>query len=85
MSEQEHNVAAQQAEDVVVDENHLIAERRNKLKQIRDKGQAYPNDFVPNTLQRIYTLNTVNWIKKLSTHKKTHKNCWPHDVKACHG
>ena len=47
MSEQEHNVAAQQAEDVVVDENHLIAERRNKLKQIRDKGQAYPNDFVP--------------------------------------
>ncbi len=47
MSEQEHNVAAQQAEDVVVDENHLIAERRNKLKRIRDKGQAYPNDFVP--------------------------------------
>lgn len=31
-----------------VDENHLIAERRNKLKQIRERdGQAFPNDFVP--------------------------------------
>lgn len=47
MSQQENNVAAEQAEDVTIDENHLIAERRNKLNQLREKGQAYPNDFVP--------------------------------------
>ena len=28
-----------------VDENKLIAERRNKLAAIREKGQAFPNDF----------------------------------------
>ncbi|MDO5667199.1 MAG: lysine--tRNA ligase [Alcaligenaceae bacterium] len=47
MSEQEQNTAAEQAEGIAVDENHLIAERRNKLTQIRTRGQAYPNDFVP--------------------------------------
>jgi len=30
-----------------VDENHLIAERRGKLAAIREKGVAFPNDFVP--------------------------------------
>ena len=29
------------------DENHLIAERRAKLAAIREKGVAFPNDFVP--------------------------------------
>jgi lysyl-tRNA synthetase class 2 len=28
-----------------LDENHVIAERRAKLKSLRDAGQAYPNDF----------------------------------------
>ncbi|NLJ51972.1 MAG: lysine--tRNA ligase [Alcaligenaceae bacterium] len=42
MSEQENSAA-----EVSIDENHLIAERRNKLNQLREKGQAYPNDFVP--------------------------------------
>ncbi len=28
-----------------VDENHLIALRREKLARLRDAGQAYPNDF----------------------------------------
>ncbi len=45
MSEKE-NTSVEQTE-VAVDENHLIAERRSKLAQIREKGQAYPNDFVP--------------------------------------
>lgn len=30
-----------------VDENHVIAERREKLKAIREKGVAFPNDFKP--------------------------------------
>lgn len=29
------------------DENHLIAERRQKLAAMREKGVAFPNDFVP--------------------------------------
>ncbi len=29
------------------DENHLISERRTKLAAIREKGVAFPNDFVP--------------------------------------
>lgn len=31
----------------VQDENHVIAERREKLKAIRAKGVAFPNDFKP--------------------------------------
>ena len=29
------------------DENHLIAERRSKLAAMRERGVAFPNDFVP--------------------------------------
>lgn len=32
------------------DENHVIAERREKLKAIRAQGVAFPNDFKPNAL-----------------------------------
>ncbi|MPZ42951.1 MAG: lysine--tRNA ligase [Betaproteobacteria bacterium] len=32
------------------DENHVIAERRAKLKSLREAGLAYPNDFVRNHL-----------------------------------
>jgi lysyl-tRNA synthetase class 2 len=32
------------------DENHVIAERRAKLKQLREKGNAYPNDFPRNNI-----------------------------------
>src|SRR5262252_2252610 len=28
-----------------LDENQIIAERRAKLRALRDRGQAYPNDF----------------------------------------
>lgn len=30
-----------------LDENHLIAERRQKLARLREKGPAFPNDFKP--------------------------------------
>lgn len=36
-------------QDLAVDENKLIAERRAKLKALREQGIAYPNDFRPNT------------------------------------
>jgi lysyl-tRNA synthetase class 2 len=32
------------------DENHLIAERRGKLAKLRERGNAYPNDFRRNAL-----------------------------------
>ncbi|MFZ6721020.1 lysine--tRNA ligase [Undibacterium sp. Ji49W] len=35
------------AEEVAVDENSIIAERRAKLDAIRAKGVAFPNDFRP--------------------------------------
>lgn len=34
------------AAETVVDENQVFAERRSKLAAIREKGSAYPNDFV---------------------------------------
>ena len=33
-----------------VDENHIIAERREKLAKLRANGIAFPNDFVPTHL-----------------------------------
>jgi len=33
------------AAEIEVDENKLIAERRSKLKTIREKGKAYTNSF----------------------------------------
>lgn len=47
VSEQE-NLPSQ--EIVQVDENHVIAERREKLKAIRSQGVAFPNDFKPDAL-----------------------------------
>ncbi len=38
---------SEQENVIPVDENHVIAERREKLKAIREKGVAFPNDFKP--------------------------------------
>jgi lysyl-tRNA synthetase class 2 len=35
----------QPEQPVIQDENHVIAERREKLKTIREQGVAFPNDF----------------------------------------
>lgn len=35
------------SENPAVDENHVMAERREKLKGIREQGVAFPNDFKP--------------------------------------
>ena len=34
----------------IIDENHIIAERREKLANLRKNGVAFPNDFVPSHL-----------------------------------
>lgn len=36
---------APESNDVELDENKLIAQRREKLKQLREQGNAFPNDF----------------------------------------
>ncbi|MHB1228810.1 MAG: lysine--tRNA ligase [Halothiobacillus sp.] len=41
----EHESPSAHAEERHVDENKLIAERREKLKRIRENGNAFPNDF----------------------------------------
>ena len=33
-----------------IDENKLIAQRREKLQQLRENGNAFPNDFRRNTM-----------------------------------
>ena len=48
MSDNQNN--QQNKEVVPVDENHVIAERREKLKAIRAQGVAFPNDFKPDAL-----------------------------------
>ena len=37
-------------ESVAVDENRLIAERRQKLDALREEGNAFPNDFRRNVM-----------------------------------
>jgi lysyl-tRNA synthetase, class II len=38
---------SQEEQTPIVDENHIIAERREKLAQLRKNGVAFPNDFLP--------------------------------------
>jgi lysyl-tRNA synthetase class 2 len=40
-------MSEQEQQQPVQDESHVIAERRSKLKAIREQGVAFPNDFVP--------------------------------------
>ncbi|MBT4571241.1 MAG: lysine--tRNA ligase, partial [Nitrosomonadales bacterium] len=39
-----------QNDEPVVDENSIISERRNKLKELRELGVAFPNQFKPKNL-----------------------------------
>ena len=39
------NTAVQSMPTTDNDENHIIAERRQKLNQLRAEGPAFPNDF----------------------------------------
>ena len=47
MSDAQNAKTANEAASVQPDENHVIAERREKLKAIREQGVAFPNDFRP--------------------------------------
>lgn len=44
------NNRTQQTSDKPIDENHIIAERRQKLTHLRESGKAYPNHFKPQDL-----------------------------------
>jgi lysyl-tRNA synthetase, class II len=44
---QEQGNAPQEHANLVADDNKIIAERRAKLAALREKGQPFPNDFVP--------------------------------------
>ena len=37
-------------EQIILDENEQIAQRKAKLAALRKKGKAFPNDFRPDTL-----------------------------------
>ncbi|MFT5372446.1 MAG: lysyl-tRNA synthetase class 2 [Bacteroidia bacterium] len=49
MSKDKETGQGKEVESEVVDENRLIAERREKLHALKDSGGAYPNDFRPDT------------------------------------
>ena len=44
---QEQTGQEQQAPSLQAEDNKIIAERRQKLAALREKGQPFPNDFVP--------------------------------------
>ena len=55
-------------EDQIIDENKLIAQRREKLAQLRASGNAYPNDFrrdaLAGDLQQQYSTNSKEWFEE---------------------
>ncbi|MCC5797033.1 MAG: lysine--tRNA ligase [Methylophaga sp.] len=44
-----------------LDENRLIAQRREKLKEIREQGNAFPNDFRRNVMNGELQAEYANW------------------------
>lgn len=65
MSEQKHTPQGEEAEQQ--DTQRLIAERRGKLERLREKGQAFPNDFRRNVmageLQAEYAEKDNEWLE----------------------
>ena len=55
-----------------VDENHIIAERREKLAKLRSNGIAFPNDFVPTHLSNDLHRNYDPLSKEELATKKIH-------------
>jgi lysyl-tRNA synthetase class 2 len=55
-----------------VDENHIIAERREKLAKLREGGIAFPNDFVPTHLAADLHAHFDSLTKEELAAKKVH-------------
>ncbi|MBU3594269.1 lysine--tRNA ligase [Polynucleobacter sp. 71A-WALBACH] len=55
-----------------VDENHIIAERREKLAKLREGGVAFPNDFVPTHLAADLHTHYDSLTKEELAAKKVH-------------
>ena len=55
-----------------VDENHIIAERREKLAKLREGGIAFPNDFVPTHLAADLHTHYDSLTKEELAAKKVH-------------
>ena len=56
----------------VIDENHIIAERREKLAKLREGGVAFPNDFVPTHLAADLHTHYDSLTKEELAAKKVH-------------
>jgi len=56
----------------VIDENHIIAERREKLAKLREGGIAFPNDFVPTHLAADLHTHYDSLTKEELAAKKVH-------------
>ena len=55
-----------QADGVPIDDNKLIAERREKLQALKAQGQAFPNDFrrdaLAGDLATTFAERTADWL-----------------------
>jgi lysyl-tRNA synthetase class 2 len=57
---------SEHAPEITIDENHIIKERKDKLAQIRQKGNAFPNSFKPTiTAEEIYAQYAENTTEQL--------------------
>jgi lysyl-tRNA synthetase class II len=68
------------------DENHIIAERREKLRQWREAGGAYPNDFHrTHYAGEITAQHTATPAETLDAQPEHVHGGRPHDAQAGHG
>lgn len=61
-----------QANPEPLDENHIIAERREKLAKLREAGVPFPNDFVPTHLSADLHAHYDSLTKEELAAKKVH-------------
>jgi lysyl-tRNA synthetase class 2 len=72
---------SQEEQTPIVDENHIIAERREKLAQLRKNGVAFPNDFVPTH----HAADLHEHYGEISKEHLAEKSSWSNDAQARDG
>ena len=72
MNDQVNSSSNQTPATEAVDENHIIAERREKLAKLRANGVAFPNDFVPTHLAANLHTHYDSLTKEELAAKKVH-------------
>ena len=72
MNDKTNSANTQSSATEAIDENHIIAERREKLAKLRSNGVAFPNDFVPTHLAADLHAHYDSLTKEELAEKKIH-------------